>query len=174
MKKVLSILFLLGGIMAQHSPFKSFDVVVYPEYYFDGIMAEMNGEVKSESLPLNLEISVPANTDSVFFVSGTAASEIDVKHLTVLNTNNRSFVQVSVLDFKFRMFIFYAIEKNGVDRSGAFTLEINHHIEDAHVIIQEPLVAEGFNFSEKEAETFQDQHRLNFRRIHLHDFRAHA
>jgi len=33
-------------------------------------------------------------------------------------------------------------------------------------------VAENFSFSEKDAETFQDQHGLNFRRIHIHDYRA--
>ncbi|MEA1880790.1 MAG: zinc ribbon domain-containing protein [Candidatus Marinimicrobia bacterium] len=174
MKIVLSILFFMGTLLSQSSPFNSFDVVVYPEYYFNGIMTEIDGEVKNENLPLNLEITVPANTDSVFFVSGTAASEAEVKHLSVLNTNNRSFIQVSVVESKFRMFIFFPIEKTGTERSGAFSLEINHHIEDAHMIIQEPLVAENFTFSEKEAETFQDQHGLNFRRIHLHDFRANT
>ncbi len=171
MKKVLSILFLLGILSAQSSPFNSFDVVIYPEYYFDGIMAEVDGEVKGERLPLNFEMSVPANADSVFFVGGTAAIEAEVKHLTVLNTNNRSFVQVSVVESKFRMFIFYPVERKGAERSGVFSLEINQDVEDVHVIIQEPLVAEDFTFSEKDAETFQDQHGLNFRRVHLHDFR---
>ncbi|MBT3478465.1 MAG: zinc-ribbon domain-containing protein [Candidatus Marinimicrobia bacterium] len=174
MKKILSILFLLGTLSAQSSSFKSFDVVIYPEYYFDGIMAEIDGEVKDESLPLNLEISVPANTDSVFYVGGTAESEAEVKHLSVLKSKNRSLIQVSVVDSKFRLFVFYPIEKNGTSRSGNFNLEINSDVEDAHVIIQEPLIAENFSFSEKDAETFQDQHGLNFKRIHLHDFRANT
>ena len=174
MKKVLFILFQLGALVGQSSSFDLFDVIVYSEYYFDGIMAEVDGEVKAESLPLNFEMGVPANTDSVFFVSGSADSEAEVKHLSVLNTNNRSFIQVSVLESKFRIFIFYPIEKNGTNRSGEFNLEINHDIEDAHIILQEPLVAENFTFSEKEAETFQDQHGLNFKRIHLNNFRANT
>jgi len=174
MKKVLSILFFLGTIAAQSSPFNSFDVVIYSEYYFDGIMVEIDAEVKGESLPLNFEMNVPANSDSVFFVGGTAASDTEVKHLSVLNTNNRSFVQISVVEPKFRMFIFYPVEKNGIERSGVFNLQINHNVDDVHIIIQEPLVAENFSFSEKEAETFQDQHGLNFRRIHLHDYKANT
>ena len=174
MKKVLFILFQLGTLVGQVSSFDLFDVIVYSEYYFDGIMAEVDGEVKVESLPLNFEMGVPANTDSVFFVSGSADSEAEVKHLSVLNTNNRSFIQVNVLEPKFRIFIFYPIEKNGANRSGEFNLEINHDIEDAHIILQEPLVAENFTFSEKDAETFQDQHGLNFKRIHLNNFRANT
>ena len=30
---------------AQISPFKSYDVVIYPEYYFSGVMAEIEAEV---------------------------------------------------------------------------------------------------------------------------------
>ncbi len=172
MKKSILTLLFLKVIVAQSSPFTLFDAVVYSEYYFDGIMVEVNGEVKTGSLPLNLEMGVPVSTDSVFFVSGTAETESEVKTLSVLKTNNRSFIQVSVLESKFRIFVFYPINKEGSDRSGVYNLEINQHVDDAHIAIQEPLVAENFTFSEKDAETFQDQHGLNFRRIHIHDYRA--
>lgn len=174
MKKSILFLFIIKSLVAQSSPFDLFDTAVYSEYYFDGIMVEVNGEVKSGSLPLNLEMGVPANTDSIFFVSGSTETESEVKHLSVLNTNNRSFVQVTVLESKFRIFVFYPVNKQGSDRSGEFTLEINHDVDDAHIVVQEPLVAEKFTFSEKDAETFQDQHGLNFKRIHLHDFRANT
>lgn len=172
MKKSILTLLFLKVIVAQSSPFTLFDAVVYSEYYFDGIMVEVNGEVKTGSLPLNLEMGVPVSTDSVFFVSGTAETESEVKTLSVLKTNNHSFIQVNVLESKFRIFVFYPINKEGSDRSGVYNLEINQHVDDAHIVIQEPLVAENFTFSEKEAETFQDQHGLNFRRIHIHDYRA--
>jgi hypothetical protein len=174
MKKVLSILLLLGVLSAQSSPFNTFDVVIYPEYYFDGIMVEIGAEVKNESLPLNLEMSVPTNADSVFYVGGTAASESEVKHLSVLKSKNRAFIQVSVMDSKFRLFVFYPIEKKGISRSGIFYLDVNSDVDDVHLIIQEPLIAENFSFSEKQAETFKDQHGLDFKRIHLHDFKANT
>ncbi len=160
--------------MSQSSPFDLFDAVVYSEYYYDGIMVELNGEVKNESLPLNLEMAVPASTDSVFFVSGSAETESEVKHLSVLKSNNRSFIQINVLEPIFRIFVFYPVRKDGINRSGEYNLEINQNVDDAHIVVQEPLIAENFTFSEQDAETFQDQHGLNFRRIHIHDYRANT
>ena len=174
MKSIITIIFFLGSVSAQTSPFNSYDVVLYPEYYFDGLMAEVDGEVNTEYLPLSFEMSVPENADSVFFVSGSASSEAEVNYLSILNRNNSSFVEVSILESKFRIFIFYDLKKNGDNRSGSFDFEINHSLDDAHIIVQEPLVAEGFTFSEKDAETFQDQHGMNFRRVHIHDFKANA
>ena len=174
MKSIITIIFFLGSVSAQTSPFNSYDVVLYPEYYFDGLMAEVDGEVNTEYLPLSFEMSVPENADSVFFVSGSASSEAEVNYLSILNRNNQSFVEVSILESKFRIFIFYDLKKNGNNRSGSFDFEINHSLDDAHIIVQEPLVAEGFTFSEKDAETFQDQHGMNFQRVHIHDFKANA
>ena len=41
MKKVLFILFQLGTLVGQASSFDLLDVIVYSEYYFDGIMERM-------------------------------------------------------------------------------------------------------------------------------------
>ncbi len=130
MKRFIIILSFLGLATAQKSPFTNFDVVLYPEYYFEGLMAEVDGEIKEGQVPLNFEMDVPANTDSVFFVSGTATSEAAVKHLSILKQNQRSYVQVSVIESKFRMFIFFDGHKDGIKRSGDFTLKLNHPVDD--------------------------------------------
>ena len=174
MNRLFAFVFFLGFNYAQVSPFNSYDVVLYPEYYFDGLMAEIDAEVKDESLPLDLEIRVPINADSIFFVSGTASSEAEVKNLPILNSKNRSFVKINILESKFRLFIFYNLDKKGNRRTGVYDLELNHFINDAHIIVQVPLVAEGFTFSEKDSEEFKDQHGINFQRVHLHDFIANT
>lgn len=174
MKRFIISLFFLGIIAAQESPFTKFDVIIYPEYYFEGLMAEVDGEIKEGQFPLTFEMDVPANTDSVFFVSGTASSNAEVKHLSVLKKDKRSFIQVSILESKFRTFIFFDGEKDGILRRGDFTLKLNHPVDDAHIILQEPLVAENFSFSEPEAESFQDQHGMTFRRVHIHDFKSNT
>ena len=174
MKQIIAIILFFSAINAQSSPFNSYDVVLYSEYYFDGLMAEVDGEVKNEFLPLNFEMRVPANADSVFFVSGSASSEAEVKNLTVLNSKDRSFVKISILESKFRIFIFYSLNRDGPKRTGDFDFELNHSIDDGHIIIQVPLVAEGFTFSEKDSETFKDQHGINFHRVHIHDFKANS
>ena len=174
MKQYLFILLFLSALNAQNSSFNSFDVVIYPEYYFEGIMAEVDAEVKENKFPLTLRINIPSNSDSVFFVGGTPSNDSNVKTLSILKEGKTSSIEVDVVESKFRLFIFYDLVKNKDKRSGSFELRLNHSIDDAHIIVQEPLVAESFTFSENDAESFQDQHGLNFKRIHLNNFKVNT
>ena len=174
MKQYLFILLFLSALNAQNSSFNSFDVVIYPEYYFEGIMAEVDAEVKENKFPLTLRMNIPSNSDSVFFVGGTPSNDSNVKTLSILKEGKASSIEVDVVESKFRLFIFYDLVKNKDKRSGSFELRLNHSIDDAHIIVQEPLVAESFTFSENDAESFQDQHGLNFKRIHLNNFKVNT
>jgi len=174
MKQYLFILLFLSALNAQNSSFNSFDVVIYPEYYFEGIMAEVDAEVKENKFPLTLRINIPSNSDSVFFVGGTPSNDSNVKTLSILKEGKTSSIEVDVVESKFRLFIFYDLVKNKDKRSGSFELRLNHSIDDAHILVQEPLVAESFTFSENDAESFQDQHGLNFKRIHLNNFKVNT
>ena len=160
MKQYLFFIITLSALNAQSKPFNSFNVIIYPEYYFEGIMAELEAEIKQEKLPLSFKMSVPDNSDSIFFVSGDSFSDPDVKNLKILKEDNRSFINVNIKDAKFRLFIFYDLVKNNDKRFGSFELELNHPIDDAHIILQEPLVAEDFVFSEKDIEPFKDHNVL--------------
>jgi hypothetical protein len=174
MKQYLFILLFLSALNAQNSSFNSFDVVIYPEYYFEGIMAEVDAEVKENKFPLTLRMNIPSNSDSVFFVGGTPSNDSNVKTLSILKEGKTSSIEVDVVESKFRLFIFYDLVKNKDKRSGSFELRLNHSIDDAHILVQEPLVAESFTFSENDAESFQDQHGLNFKRIHLNNFKVNT
>jgi hypothetical protein len=174
MRQYLFILLFLSALNAQNSSFNSFDVVIYPEYYFEGIMAEVDAEVKENKFPLTLRMNIPSNSDSVFFVGGTPSNDSNVKTLSILKEGKTSSIEVDVVESKFRLFIFYDLVKNKDKRSGSFELRLNHSIDDAHIIVQEPLVAESFTFSENDAESFQDQHGLNFKRIHLNNFKVNT
>ena len=174
MRQYLFILLFLSALNAQNSSFNSFDVVIYPEYYFEGIMAEVDAEVKENKFPLTLRMNIPSNSDSVFFVGGTPSNDSNVKTLSILKEGKASSIEVDVVESKFRLFIFYDLVKNKDKRSGSFELRLNHSIDDAHIIVQEPLVAESFTFSENDAESFQDQHGLNFKRIHLNNYKVNT
>ena len=174
MRQYLFILLFLSALNAQNSSFNSFDVVIYPEYYFEGIMAEVDAEVEENKFPLTLRMNIPSNSDSVFFVGGTPSNDSNVKTLSILKEGKASSIEVDVVESKFRLFIFYDLVKNKDKRSGSFELRLNHSIDDAHIIVQEPLVAESFTFSENDAESFQDQHGLNFKRIHLNNFKVNT
>ena len=174
MRQYLFILLFLSVLNAQNSSFNSFDVVIYPEYYFEGIMAEVDAEVKENKFPLTLRMNIPSSSDSVFFVGGTPSNDSNVKTLSIIKEGKASSIEVDVVESKFRLFIFYDLVKNKDERSGSFELRLNHSIDDAHIIVQEPLVAESFTFSENDAESFQDQHGLNFKRIHLNNYKVNT
>ena len=174
MRQYLFILLFLSVLNAQNSSFNSFDVVIYPEYYFEGIMAEVDAEVEENKFPLTLRMNIPSSSDSVFFVGGTPSNDSNVKTLSILKEGKTSSIEVDVVESKFRLFIFYDLVKNKDKRSGSFELRLNHSIDDAHIMVQEPLVAESFTFSENDAEFFQDQHGLNFKRIHLNNYKANT
>ena len=174
MRQYLFILLFLSVLNAQNSSFNSFDVVIYPEYYFEGIMAEVDAEVKENKFPLTLRMNIPSSSDSVFFVGGTPSNDSNVKTLSILKEGKASSIEVDVVESKFRLFIFYDLVKNKDERSGSFELRLNHSVDDAHIIVQEPLVAESFTFSENDAESFQDQHGLNFKRIHLNNYKVNT
>ena len=174
MRQYLFILLFLSVLNAQNSSFNSFDVVIYPEYYFEGIMAEVDAEVKENKFPLTLRMNIPSSSDSVFFVGGTPSNDSNVKTLSILNEGKASSIEVDVVESKFRLFIFYDLVKNKDERSGSFELRLNHSVDDAHIIVQEPLVAESFTFSENDAESFQDQHGLKFKRIHLNNYKVNT
>ena len=112
MKQYVFFIITLSALSAQSKPFNSFNVIIYPEYYFEGIMAELEAEIKQENLPLGFKMSVPDNSDSIFFVSGDSFSDPDVKNLKILKEDNRSFINVNINDAKFRLFIFYDLGEN--------------------------------------------------------------
>ncbi len=158
----------------QNSKFKEFNIVVYPEYYFPGVMVEIDGITDSTALPFAVEITVPANTDSVFFISGAESDENAVLPVMVKTAGDRHYIHLNLTETEFRTFVFYNMEVNGDRRSGTFTMQISEDLEKAHLIVQEPIVAEDWSYSEKESDVFQDQHGVTFHRLHLHDYQANT
>ena len=98
MRQYLFILLFLSALNAQNSSFNSFDVVIYPEYYFEGIMAEVDAEVKENKFPLTLRMNIPSNSDSVFFVGGTPSNDSNVKTLSILKEGKASSIEVDVVE----------------------------------------------------------------------------
>ena len=95
MKQYVFFIITLSALSAQSKPFNSFNVIIYPEYYFEGIMAELEAEIKQENLPLGFKMSVPDNSDSIFFVSGDSFSDPDVKNLII--TYTATYIPASVI-----------------------------------------------------------------------------
>lgn len=167
------LLFLTVG-WAQNTKFKEFDVVIYPDYYFPGVMVEINGKVDSTALPITVNITVPANTDSAFFISGLDNDENTVIPLVVQKIDDRHYIRLNLSKAVFRTFVFYNMDVQGDNRKGTFAMQVDQDLENLHLIVQQPIVAENWQYSEQESDIFKDQHGVTFHRLHLHEYKANT
>ena len=105
--KIIS--FSITLILAKDSPFRSFDVIVYPEYYYDGVMVEIESSINLGRQPFDLKMVLPSNIDSVFYVKKNESNRGNVKFLDIENKNIDPFVRLKIEDSEFQMFLFYKL-----------------------------------------------------------------
>ncbi|MDP6877605.1 MAG: hypothetical protein QGI18_03330, partial [Candidatus Marinimicrobia bacterium] len=97
MKKYLfSIFIFLYNPISAESTISDLNIYIYPEYYYSGIMVEINGKVDLSDIPFSMEMLVPAMTDSVFFVSGSPNDQSEVKTLKIKDENSMSWVHLEL------------------------------------------------------------------------------
>ena len=170
--KIIS--FSITLILAKDSPFRSFDVIVYPEYYYDGVMVEIESSINLGRQPFDLKMVLPSNIDSVFYVKKNESNRGNVKFLDIENKNIDPFVRLKIEDSEFQMFLFYKLKKEGKKRKGIYTLNVNHDIDEAHIVIQEPLGANKFKISEKTNDIFSDGNGVRYSRVHINNFKKNS
>ncbi|MBT3217162.1 MAG: zinc ribbon domain-containing protein [Candidatus Marinimicrobia bacterium] len=165
-------LLLIIPIFAFGNDFSRFDVAVYPEYYFPGVMVEIQVEpLEGQSFP-EFSMVIPSNADSAFMVGQSDESEPIL--LAIHSFDGESQIVIPESNVSVRIFYFYSVERKGHSVSFDVILEIDAIVADAHILIQEPMVAELFTLSEKGAEVFQDTHGLTFHRFHVKDVKPGA
>ena len=166
MLKYLCIIILIFQNALAASPISKLNVYIYPEYYYSGVMVEMNGIVNESALPLELEMVVPVTTDSVFLVTGIANDESEVLPVKIENKEFNSWVRLDLDKPSFRIFVFYVPFDTSSLRRFNYTVQTSVTLDEFHIFIQEPLVAKDFNLAQ-ESTTNQDQHGITFHQIHL-------
>ncbi len=144
--------------------FARFDVAVFPEYYFPGIMVEIQAEPDSGHAFPDFSLMVPETADSAFMVLSSGGDPVQ---LSVTPDKGRNRINISASTTPVRIFYFYPLNRNETFISFSYKLEINVPVNDAHILIQEPMVAEQFKISESGSEVFQDPHGLTFHRFHV-------
>ncbi|MDP7071668.1 MAG: zinc ribbon domain-containing protein [Candidatus Marinimicrobia bacterium] len=166
-KKIL--LFLLIPILVFGKNMSRFDAVVFPDYYYQGIMVEIQAVPDSGKSFQAFSLTVPADVDSAFMVnkSGENPISLPVKQMDKFNR-----IDVPGSSASARIFYFYSPDRT--DRLVSFTYDLNIStaLDDAHILIQEPMVAEQFKISKSESEKFEDPHGLTFHRFHVSNVKA--
>ena len=171
MHKYLFIVILFYQNIFATSPISKLDVHIYPEYYYSGVMVELNGKVEESALPLALEMVVPATTDSVFFVSGIANDESEVLPVKIDNKESNSWVRLNLDKPSFRIFVFYVPFDTSTTRKFNYTVQTTVSLDEFHFFIQEPLVAKDFTLAQ-ESTANKDQHGITFHQIHVAELPA--
>jgi len=167
MKKYLFsiFIFLYNPIFAE-STISDLNIYIYPEYYYSGIMVEINGEVDLSDIPFSMEMLVPAMTDSVFFVSGSPNDQSEVKTLNIKDANSMRWVHLELNKSPFRIFVFYNPFNSSVTREIQYPLQFSTSLSEFHVFVQEPLISTSFNI-DLESTSNKDQHNIVFHQIHF-------
>ena len=171
MMKLLTKIFLLSFIFANESPFSKFDAVVYPQFYYNGVMVEIEGSLKNERTPLDFKMIMPTNIDSVFFVEGAISQGNTINVEQVKIDGNIKFIEKTVNESEFKMFLFYALGEEFGRTIGSFDLNINHDIDEAHVVFQKPLKSEVFSLSASTSDIFLDENKIEYHRIHVNNYK---
>ena len=167
MKKYLfSIFIFLYNPISAESTISDLNIYIYPEYYYSGIMVEINGKVDLSDIPFSMEMLVPAMTDSVFFVSGSPNDQSEVKTLNIKDENSMRWVHLELNKSPFRVFVFYNPFNSSVSREIQYPLQFSTSLSEFHVFVQEPLISTSFNI-DLESTSNKDQHNIVFHQIHF-------
>jgi len=167
MKKYLfSIFIFLYNPISAESTISDLNIYIYPEYYYSGIMVEINGKVNLSDIPFSMEMLVPAMTDSIFFVSGSPNDQSEVKTLNIKDENSMRWVHLELNKSPFRVFVFYNPFNSSVSREIQYPLQFSTSLSEFHVFVQEPLISTSFNI-DLESTSNKDQHNIVFHQIHF-------
>ena len=72
---------------------------------------------------------------------------------------------------EFKMFLFYALGEESGRTIGSFDLNINHDIDEAHVVVQKPRKSEVFSLSASTSDIFLDENKIEYHRIHVNNYK---
>lgn len=147
---------------------------IYPEYYYSGVMVEMEAILEKTTENQKMIMTLPAHTDSVFVIKGIPSPDNDINPLPVESNGDFSSVTFDIKEPQFRLFVFYNPFEKGANKFFSFTVGANMEMKKAHASIQVPMTAEDFKLSIQEADEEKDQHGITIKNVHLGDIKAGA
>ena len=169
-KYLFSLFIILNSPLVASSKLTDLNIYIYPEYYYSGVMVEINGKINLPDSSFSMGMLVPTMTDSVFFVSGTTNDQSEVKVLDIKNENSMSWVRIDLNKSSFRIFVFYNPFNSSNKRNIEYPLQFTTSLGEFHVFVQQPLVSTNFNI-DLESTSNKDQHNIIFHQIHFQELK---
>lgn len=150
------------------SPYKSFEVLILPEYEHPGVEISVAGEVKPGQYPRYLEMEVPANTRVALLSKHSQQGAPVSERIAALVQDDRTFLPVDVSEAQFFIrYFFNPFEIEGANRTFSFNLTTNEVLPEFHITIQKPVAALNFRHSLTEADELEGDFGLIYYRQHI-------
>lgn len=177
-KRKYSFLLVLGlftFLQAQLSPFKSFDITIYPEYMHPGVGILVEGEILEGQFPRYVELMVPSETTVALLHMGERQES---QRIEVVERDGKSYLPLDVTEAEFAVEFYYnPFTAGSVRREMTFEFTTNEQLPEFHMVIQEPVAAENFEHSMFGAEAVEREFGLTYYRQHINGLqpgRIHA
>lgn len=176
---IIGLLFLFGPLSdsavllgQNESPYKSFDIYIYPEYDHPGVGVYIEAEVNPGEFPRYLEIDVPEEI-SVAILRKPSQAEAGGERVEVQRRDGRVYLPIDVSESQFQIqYYFNPFKGEETDRTMNYDFAANDPLPEFHVIVQRPLAAHDFQHSLKDAEELPGDFDLVFFREHVLGLKA--
>ena len=145
------------------------NVSIYSEYYYHGVMVEIETIVELDQDAVEISFTVPASTDSVFLIQGIPSQESKITPLDVGNVKETNTVEFELTEPQFRLFIFFTPFDDRSEKSFTYSIGSNMDMKNVHLSIQEPVMAKDFSISREVSSESNDQHGIKLISVHLGD-----
>lgn len=172
MKKIIIVLTVLAGVYPQH--LDDIQINIYPEYYYFGIMVELEATIESVNESESITMTLPAEADSVFLIKGVPGPTSEVIPLNIQTGDPYASISFDISESQFRLFVFYNPFAVGHDKQFTWTVGSDKAMRNVHMAVQVPIMAEQFSLSVQAESEEHDQHGILFKKIHMGDIEAHS
>ncbi len=172
MKKIIIVLTVLAGVYPHH--LDDIQINIYPEYYYSGIMVELEATIESVNESESITMTLPAEADSVFLIKGVPGPTSEVIPLNIQTGDPYASISFDISKSQFRLFVFYDPFAAGHDKQFTWTVGSDKAMRNVHMAVQVPIMAEQFSLSVQAESEEHDQHGILFKKIHMGDIEAHS
>ncbi len=140
---------------------------IYSEYYYHGVMVEIETIVEFDQDAIEISFTVPSSTDSVFLIQGIPSQDSKITPLDVGGVKETNTIKFDLTEPQFRLFIFFTPFDDGQDRLFTYSIGSNMDMKNVHLSIQEPVMAQSFSISREISSESSDQHGIKLVSVHL-------
>ena len=149
-------------------------VNIYPEYYYSGIMVELEAFVEKDNTIEKIDFTLPSDADSVFLIMGVPGPNSEEIPLNINKGDPYSSVNFDIAESQFRLFVFYNPFSSGHIRQFNWAMGSNVVMKNVHMAFQVPIMAEQFTMSVQTESEDRDQHGILFKKVHAGDIAINA